>query len=814
MQMISTSKTLLFILLLNGFLTTEVVGQFAMDSTLTVSGQVIDGESDEPIAFAILLQQGTDNGAFTDIDGRFQLTLNAAFPMLTVQYMGYHTVELNISSVPKTIKLYPNHFTLQEVVIRPGINPAERIIYTAIAHKEQNNPEKNFGFTYESYNRLAFGAQLDSTLLHSPDSLAKCDTSTQEIYNFFDQQYLFLLETVAKRKFLPPNYSEERIIANRVSGLKNSDLFALATQLQSFSFYDNEVTLMSQRYLSPLADASPKKYLFILENTAILGGDTVWTISYRPRKNKNFDGMEGVMFINSNGYAIQQVTATPKSNSAQSIKILQQYQFIDNKQWFPIQLNSILVLPGMLLNNLPMIGDGKSYIRNIQLDPPLQSRDFGPVLLYMDKNAGLANDSIWRTHRMDSLSQKDLKTYDVIDSLGRVMHLDKKVKMMESLLAGKIKMGVLDLDLNRLMSFNNFEGFRAGIGLHTNDDLIRNLAIGGYYGYGFRDKGHKYGGDIAVHLNKKRGIKFEVFYSNDVAETGGNLLEKSQAGLIKSTYPLFINRMDRRETKTIQFSGRWWSNLSGSIGVSQQYIQSFEGYQWYNLASDQLTYSRSAFDILEGQLSLRWAPGEKLLRLGQREIAVGGKWPIFMCRFAKSLDGSPWSNLQYTRVDVNLSKVLYILNVGETTFQLFGGRLIGDNPAPLLYNARGTYNKFTIAVPYSFETMRTNEFMHDEFVSLHVRHNFKHLLFRRPNFEPQLVASHSSLYGRLSNVHLHSTAFKSAQLGYHESGLSINGLFKSNFSNLGIGVFYRYGPYHLSGFRSNVAFKITSNFQF
>jgi hypothetical protein len=227
--------------------------------------------------------------------------------------------------------------------------------------------------------------------VHHPDSLAKQDSSVVSMYEFFSQQYLFLMETVSKRKFLPPHFSEETILANRVSGLKNTDFFVLATNLQSFSFYGEEVSLLSNQYMSPLANNSIAKYLFILENTSVLQEDTVWTISYRPRKNKNFDGMEGLLFINSRSYAIQQVTASPITSGPQKIKIQQQYELIENRRWFPVQLNATIVFNGMMINNVPMLGDGKSYIRHIQLDPPLKPSEFSPIVLMMDKDKIAAN---------------------------------------------------------------------------------------------------------------------------------------------------------------------------------------------------------------------------------------------------------------------------------------------------------------------------------------------------------------------------------------------------------------------------------------
>jgi hypothetical protein len=50
--------------------------------------------------------------------------------------------------------------------------------------------------------------------------------------------------------------------------------------------------------------------------------------------------------------------------------------------------------------------------------------------------------------------------------------------------------------------------------------------------------------------------------------------------------------------------------------------------------------------------------------------------------------------------------------------------------------------------------------------------------------------------------------------GYYESGLLINNLFNMGLYNIGVGVFYRYGPYALSETKDNFAYKVTVVFPF
>lgn len=61
---------------------------------ITVSGSVLDSESGEPLIGATVTS-GLDNGAITDIDGRFSIDLPEGSNTLTVSYIGYQTKQIS-----------------------------------------------------------------------------------------------------------------------------------------------------------------------------------------------------------------------------------------------------------------------------------------------------------------------------------------------------------------------------------------------------------------------------------------------------------------------------------------------------------------------------------------------------------------------------------------------------------------------------------------------------------------------------------------------------------------------------------------------
>lgn len=54
-----------------------------------VKGQLVDAESGEPLIGAAVIEQGTQNGTVTDIDGNFELKLNSVKSSLVYKYVGY-----------------------------------------------------------------------------------------------------------------------------------------------------------------------------------------------------------------------------------------------------------------------------------------------------------------------------------------------------------------------------------------------------------------------------------------------------------------------------------------------------------------------------------------------------------------------------------------------------------------------------------------------------------------------------------------------------------------------------------------------------
>ena len=333
-----------------------------------VTGRVIDAKTEETLAFVPINVAGTDQGTLTDIDGRFQLEVPALPARVRLSYVGYRTVELDLTErAPVIVRLEQVSTELRPVIVSGEDNPAHRIIRRAYANRKQNDGMRHRSYRYSSYGKTVFDLQLDSAIVNDTARMAKLDTSAQQAYNFAGQQHLLLIESATRKSFVPPASAREEVVAMRVSGLKDPSLLAMAAQTETFSIYDGDIGIGDKRYLGPLAPSSTAKYRFNLEDTLYQGADSVYVISYRPRKGTHFNALKGLLYIHTDGYAVQNVTAEPVERDGMSVRFQQVHEQVSGK-WFPRQLNTFMYMDNVSVNDMSVVGVGRVYLKDVEVD--------------------------------------------------------------------------------------------------------------------------------------------------------------------------------------------------------------------------------------------------------------------------------------------------------------------------------------------------------------------------------------------------------------------------------------------------------------
>ena len=798
-------RLVVFFLLLNATLSAQ---------GLKYIGVVADQKSKEPLAFVNIISSNGIFGTTSDIDGKFSIVLPEIIDSIRFSYLGYETIFVSTRDLkgPKTVFLKARQFDLAEFIVVPGVNPAHRIVLNAVNNRMYNDPKKLNSYAYTTYDKMII--TIDTSSLKQ-DSIQIENDTIGRLLSFFKNKDLFLMETAVEKKFMAPDKSNEKVIATKVSGLKDPMIAYLVSQIQSTSFYDDIIHIANRNYINPISKGSLSKYYFQMEDTLFSGKrDTIFTISFQPMLNTNFDGMKGILHISTNKWAIVNVKAQPaKEDQGIAVQIQQKYELVDGEHWFPVQLNTNITFDALQVSsggqNSRLLGIGKTYIKDIELNPELVKKAFSHIEIELDPNAAYRKEEQWKAIRIDSLSIRDAKTYQFMDSVGREAKFDQKLKSIETLLSGKIGWGCVDLLLDRFVGYNSYEGFWLGAGFQTNKRFSENINFGGYLAYSFKDKQLKTAVDAGILLYKPKEIKAHFAYSADNIENGSVRFLYDESALFDphAFRNYFVNSMNFTTQKEVGLSGRMFKYVQVFASAKMENTEVEQNYQFLKPT---IIEPITDFKTSEIQLKIRFAYKEKYFDNGRMLLSMGTNYPLLWFNYTQGFTSFFDGDFAFKKFDLQIRESFYTKYLGESTIDFRSGVVLGDISAAKLYSGSGTYELITIWAPASFGAMRPSEFLSDRYVSLFFSHNFGSLLFKGKKFKPEFELITNIGFGWLEHPEYHQNIdFKTMEKGYYESGLMINNLVRLYLFDLGIGGVYRYGSYSYAYFKDNISFKIT-----
>lgn len=797
-------KSVIFLLLFTASF--QLAGQ-------TLSLRVVDANSLRPLPFVNVLFDGQNLGTSTNIDGFFSLNSESA-DTIWLSYIGYSKQQMAISDLQDgdQISLSPSPVQLCEVEVFPGENPADVIMQRVVANRDRHRPENLDSYRYQSYNKLTFSLDDTSRKEFAASLYEKPDSANLILKKLLEQQDLFLMESVSNKIYQKPQKEKEVVIASRVSGLEDPSFFLLATQLQSFTFYQDYVRLFEKRFLSPVSPNSWTRYLFMLEETLQTStDDSLFVIRFQPRKNKNFQGLKGILKISSDGYAIEslRVSAADASNDRLQLSVEQAYDKLPSGYWFPKALNSEITVRGL---NLPGSGFpassvnlkalGKTYLSNREVNLSIDRQQFQGPQLNVDPLA-THPETAWDTLRSVSLSPNDSLVYQLIDSLGQQNRFDAKMFIVESLADYRLPVGKVDLVLDRMIGLNKLEGLQLGLALETNPKFSRWLSLGAFWRYGLRDKKDKYGGDVRLKLHQKSKASLFFHYENDVREDGAmEFLEQKQ--------PFISRQLDSWYRTNFTYHEMWQAGVVGRLFPS---LLTKAYWKDYRLQDPSFVVAGQASQPVDYQLlgvQFRLTFKERLFRRRGEIYSLGSNYPVLHFNYERALRDR--SDRPYQAIEFKLSDSYRIRNLGETELVMLGAFRESGGVVNLLASPPSSRPRLlSLDNKTSFATMRVNEFVTDEMLALFFRHNFGSLLFRYKEVRPDILLAFNAGVGSSSYDQQAGFAlqYPSISKGYYEAGLLAAKLLRVGLFELGAGAFYRFGPYHLDSFQDNLALKIT-----
>ena len=713
---------------------------------------------------------------------------------------------------------------------------ADTIIKKVILNKIVNNP-KNYEFV--AYNKLVITAnpnliegRIDSIFVtkHKKKVFLEIDSSDYIFKKIITKQHLYQTEKISKFQ-VANNHQKERILATKMAGFKEPIFEYFALQLQPFSIYDDKYTLVEKEYTSPISTKGIKKYKYTFLETTILVGRKMYKISFQPKKKSKTDQLEGILFIDAQKFSIAKVEL--KVSGIVQVKSNHDFEYnkdLDN--WFPIK-NTISIKKGNSKAPIKILGEtitfegndpklnpnGKKYASDF-VEVRSNTSYFEPrfnetlrikhpdIAISISENAISKKESLWYNYFNDSTDVRSSATYFSLDSLIQKRRYENKIKIGRKVLKGYYPVGFFDVDLRYIFRYNNYEGFRLGLGGLTNEKLAKNYKLEGYYVYGTKDGFFKGFISNSFRVDNPSETWLGFSYKDDVTEIASTSFEvDKQIFKIYDPRPFNINTFYNHvtwkgfvETRIIPKTESIWQITQSDIIPRFDYLFNLNDHLYKNFKTTLLT------------VSLQWNPFSKYMQTPNKTIEIDKNYPKFTFQFSKTIP-KLWNNdFDFGKVEFRFDYQKKFNSNHKLMFLFEGGYAFGDIPITHLYNhspnnltKEKIIQRITFAGKDSFETMYYNEFFSNKYAFFQLEHQFpKFEISKRIRPVFSLITKYG--IGSLDNTERHlNRNFKTLEKGYMESGFELNQIYRG----LGLVAFYRYGPNQLPNLEDNIAVKLS-----
>lgn len=799
-----------------------------------ISGIVKDFKTKKVLPFATIKLDNNETFT-TDVDGKFEISTTKKINSITIQYIGYSSKEILISSKKYySILLEPKIDSLKTITINSR-NLANSIIKKVIAAKNENNPQKKLNsFQFNTYNKLIVSAnpdsiqgKIDSIFVEKEfgKELKKIDSTEFKFKKIINKQHLFLAEKVSKFQFSNP-VLKETIIGSKMAGFKEPIYELFGFNLQSFSVYDDKYELFETNYKSPISANSLSEYSFTINDTTYIDNREVFLIYFKNSRKKK--GLEGLLYIDSQNYAVAK--AVMRIRGVIDITGIHDFVFLPEYQlWFPSK-KTFKISKGKSKERTSFLGGrivfeadddenktkkstnftyllSETNINNIEINTPINiKKSF--VKVSVNEFATSKSEEFWNDNRTMAIDERGIETYKVLDSIAEERKLDRKIRFGRKIFNGYVPVSILDVDLRYLVSYNNFEGFRFGFGGVTNEKLFKTIKLDGYTAYGLKDENIKYSLGISTRFGKISNSWISLGYTDDLREIASTTfaIDKRVFKLYDprpiniSTFYNYKTWRGQIETKIIPKTESLWQLSYSNITPLFDYTFIQNGTSFKD------------FNITTAMVSLQWNPFSDFMQTPNGRLEIEKRFPKFTFQFTKTLPNLFENDFDFGKIDLRIDFEKKYLNGQKSAVLVQSGYAFGAVPITHLYNTSpnnltkdNLLQRVTIAGKNSFETMFFNEFFSNQYVFLQLKHGFKRIeLFKK--VKPELVMVTRMAWGNLENPEKHvGIEFKTLDNGFFESGIELNKIFKG----FGLSGFYRYGPNQLSRFEDNLALKLS-----
>ena len=675
--------------------------------------------------------------------------------------------------------------TLQELVVgrkkerySKKNNPAVELMRRVRRNRDMHNPAKNSEhYSYDRYDKMVIGLNdyrgySDYEMIRQLGEMMDADKSGKSgksgkkskdsrqkreiITSLVDTAVwtgkrildLSLKEKLSTRIFSGRGAASKEIVrAQKSDGIdrkfdKDFTRVFFEQILRDVDIYDQEITVLQTKFVSPLSALGADFYKYHIEDTVLIGTDRCVELSFSPR-NPESAGFNGRLYIpadDSVKYVRRALLRIPKAanvNYVSDFYLSQNYirdaegnthKTLDD---LVLELSIIPKTQGLYLARQTRY-DNFSYHRRRDL-----GRFYSKIGDTFDLEESDGRDGpYWDTHRMLPLSFAEGKLSGSGSPYSHIRLVWWLEKATEILVTGYVKTGrdsKFDIGpIDTFFTYNSTEGVRLNLGGMTTANLSRRFFARGYVGYGFRDGKPKYSGEVEYSFVDKRyhSREFPVnslraSYTYDIYKIGENGIFGNRDNILTSIRRVHSRLDTYRRLATLEYNIEWRNNLSlhASVNAIRQedspYVKFIDGFG-NSVGHYNENYLR---------LALSWQPGRKLTQTQRGRYEMNPDKTVVQISHEIGPKGLLGSDYTMNLTEIMLRRRQSLSMFGTIDAMLLGGKLWSQVQFPelLWQNANVSYTMRK----GSYALLNPMEFAMDEYLSLDFTWYLNGLIFNR-----------------------------------------------------------------------------------
>ncbi|MDR3652467.1 MAG: DUF5686 family protein [Paludibacter sp.] len=726
------------------------------NKTQTFKGKVLDAQNNDPIPYVSIFLPDYGYGTKTDSKGEFSITINnfsSSKNKAKVSSVGYKTETVSFldGNNEIIIKLSQETQALHEVVVKKQKyqnrnNPAVDLIEKVIANKSNNKKEALNYYENEKYEKVQFAINNITPKFQKK----KIFKHFQFVFNNIDSLKnngekilpVYLKEEISNFYYQrSPRKVKEIVTAHKAVSFAGFDNKGIEENIkylyQDIDIYDNNISFLSNQFLSPIANSAPTFYRYYILDTIQSGADK-YVKMYFGSRNKEDMLFQGYLYIMLDGsYAVKKVELSVSKDInldwINDVKIVQEFEKTENNNWM-ISSDQISINFGITKKSHGIFGQKIVSYSNYKFKPPQIENVFKGLSVQVLDSAKQRSKDYWELHRHLKLSDSEKGTYTAMDSVQNVQVFKRAMNIATIILFGYEDLGLYEIGpVNTFYMYNPIEGIRLRFGGRTTDKFSKKFSFEDYIAYGFSDQKFKYYLGGTWSFTKKNFLEFpaktlKMSYQNETQLPGQQMQFLMEDNFLLSIKRGVNDKIFYNKTFKIEHLNEFQNHFSYTLGY--KFTNQAPGGNLYFNYTDYLSHRNDVnnLSISEFYVNLRYAPHESFYQGKTYRIPVYSKYPIFELRYNVGSKAF-FNDYNYQSLRFSIRKRFYLSVLGYSDVVWEAGKIFGKVPYPLLNipQANQTYS-YQIE---SYNMMNFLEFVTDQYTSLLIDHSFNGFFFNK-----------------------------------------------------------------------------------